>query len=65
MKNYKKIAAASLAVLMTMSFAACGNGGSESTDTTADITTTSKTEWTGDNIEVSAEAGALSTEVVI
>ena len=65
LKNYQKIAAASLAMLMTMSFAACGNSSSESTDTTADITTTSKTEWTGDNIEVSADEGALSTDVDI
>lgn len=63
MKNYKRIAAASIAVLMTMSLAACGN--TSDGDSAADITTTSKTEWTGDNIEVTADEGALSTEVDI
>ncbi len=57
----KKPAALMLTALMTASLAACGgdeNGAS-------DIATTLKTEWTGDNIEVTAEEGELNTEVDI
>lgn len=67
MKNYKKLAAALMALTMTASLTACGgNSGDEgSASVTEDITTTEKTEWTGDNIEVSADDGALSTDVDI
>lgn len=67
MKNYKRFAPALTAMLMTASFTACGETGDEngSASVTEDITTTEKTEWTGDNIEVSADEGALSTDVDI
>lgn len=68
MKNYKKLLAAALAVSMTASLTACGSGDSGATDTTAateEITTTEKTEWTGDNIAVETEEGELDTDVDI
>ena len=68
MKNYKKMLAAALAVSMTASLTACGSGDSGAADTSAtteEITTTEKTEWTGDNVAVEAEDGALSTDVDI
>lgn len=64
MKNYKRIAAGLLAAVSVFSLTACGGSGSGDT-TTADVTTTAKTEWTGDNIEVTAEEGELSTDVDI
>ena len=68
MKNYKKILAAALAVSMTASLTACGSGDGGAADTSAtteEITTTEKTEWTGDNIAVETEEGELSTDVYI
>ena len=62
MKNHKRIAAGLLAAVSVFSLTACGGSGSGDT-TTADVTTTAKTEWTGDNIEVTAEEGELSTDV--
>jgi multiple sugar transport system substrate-binding protein len=50
--------------MMTAALTACGNSTSDSS-TSEDVTTTEKTEWTGDNIEVSADEGALSTDVDI
>ena len=64
MKNHKKIAAGLLAAVSVFSLTACGGSGSGDT-TTADVTTTAKTEWTGDNVEVTAEEGELSTDVDI
>ncbi len=64
MKNHKRIAAGLLAAVSVFSLTACGGSGSGDT-TTADVTTTAKTEWTGDNIEVTAEEGELSTDVDI
>ena len=68
MKNYKKLLAAALAVSMTASLTACGSGndgGSADTSATEEITTTEKTEWTGDNIAVETEEGELDTDVDI
>ena len=64
MKNHKRIAAGLLAAVSVFSLTACGGSGSGDT-TTADVTTTAKTEWTGDNVEVTAEEGELSTDVDI
>lgn len=64
MKNHKRIAAGLLAAVSVFSLTACGGSGSGDT-TTADVTTTAKTEWTGDNVEVTAEEGDLSTDVDI
>lgn len=64
MKNHKGIAAGLLAAVSVFSLTACGGSGSGDT-TTADVTTTAKTEWTGDNVEVTAEEGELSTDVDI
>ncbi|MGN0641748.1 MAG: ABC transporter substrate-binding protein [Huintestinicola sp.] len=53
--NYKKIIAASMALTMTASLTACGGSDDTSSEATAnDVTTTSATEWTGDNISVEA-----------
>ena len=57
------ICAVSLALLIAAGLSACGNGDGESSDT--GVTTTSRTEWTGDNIEVTADEGALKTDVDI
>lgn len=62
MKNYKKIAAGLMAVATLMSLTACGGSGEAATEA---ITTTEKTEWTGDNIEVTADEGELDTSVDI
>lgn len=64
MNNHKRIAAGLLAAVSVFSLTACGGSGSGDT-TTADVTTTAKTEWTGDNVEVTAEEGELSTDVDI
>lgn len=68
MKNLKKMLAAALAVSVTASLTACGAGNDGAADTSApaeEITTTEKTEWTGDNIAVETEEGELDTEVDI
>lgn len=62
LKNYKKIAAGVMAVATLMSLTACGGSGETATEA---ITTTEKTEWTGDNIEVTTEEGELDTTVDI
>ncbi|MBP1561233.1 MAG: extracellular solute-binding protein [Oscillospiraceae bacterium] len=56
------IAAASMA-----SFSACSGDNGDNANTPAEetTTTTAKTEWTGDNIEVTVDEGALSTDVDI
>ena len=63
MYNYKRIAAGALAVATVLSLTACGKGGDA--QQTESETTTQKTEWTGDNIEVTVDDGALSDEVDI
>lgn len=71
MKNYKKLLAGAVALSLTASLTACGGGdtgaaaGGETTAASEDITTTEKTEWTGDNIAVETEEGELSTDVDI
>lgn len=61
-KTSRKILAGVLAAASLASFAACSDGsGSGSVETT---TTTAKTEWTGDNIEVTiADEESLDTSV--
>lgn len=63
-KTTSKILAGILAAASAASFAACSSddSGSGNAETT---TTTAKTEWTGDNIEVTADEGALDTDVDI
>ncbi len=62
-EKLKRIAAGLVAVSTILSLTACDKNGDSAT--TEDITTTEKTEWTGDNIEVTADSGALSSEVDI
>lgn len=76
-KSEKRILSVFLAAAALASFAACdsssGNndGGANSAGTadasiTDDITTTTeKTEWTGDNIDIADDEGALNTDVDI
>lgn len=61
--NYKKLAAGALALTMTASLTACGGSGSEGETTDADVTTTSATEWTGDNVEVEALDETLDVDI--
>ena len=61
-KTTGRILAGILAAASTASFSACtSDESSESTD----IMTTAKTEWTGDNIEVTAADDTLDTEIDI
>ncbi|MGN0586969.1 MAG: ABC transporter substrate-binding protein, partial [Oscillospiraceae bacterium] len=64
LKNYKKIAAGVMAVATLMSLTACGGGNSAETTVSTEATT-EKTEWTGDNIDVTTEEGELDTSVDI
>lgn len=57
----RKILAGVLAAASLASFAACSDDSSSSSVETT--TTTAKTEWTGDNIEVTTAEGSLDTTV--
>ena len=64
--NYKKITAGVLALSMTASLTACGGSsesGAGSETTTADVTTTAATEWTGDDVEVEALDETLDVDI--
>ncbi len=66
--NYKKLTAGILALSLTASLTACGGsteGDAASTGdtTTADVTTTAATEWTGDDIEVDALDETLDVDI--
>ncbi len=66
--NYKKLTAGILALSLTASLTACGGsteGDTASTGntTTADVTTTAATEWTGDDIEVDALDETLDVDI--
>lgn len=60
----RKIISAAVALCLAAPMTACG-GSDSSTETEAEITTTAKTEWTGDNIEVTVASDALDTDVDI
>ncbi len=57
MNKIKKITAGCLALSMIFALSACNSD--KENNTTEEITTTAKTEWTGDNIEVTADDGVL------
>ncbi len=65
MISYKKIIAGSMALCLTASLAACGSDSGSATEetTTADVTTTAATEWTGDNIEVEALEETVDVDI--
>ena len=54
MKKLKRTLAGIMAASVAASLAGCGSSGGDAAEetTTADVTTTAATEWTGDNIEV-------------
>ena len=61
MVNYKKLIAGAMALSLSASLAGCG---SDSGETNAnDVTTTSATEWTGDNIEVDALEETVDVDI--
>ncbi len=61
-----RILAGIMAMTVVASFASCSSdGGSGSADDTTATTTTAKTEWTGDNIEVTVAEEAVDSEVDI
>lgn len=66
--NYKKLTAGILALSLTASLTACGGSTEGDTaatgdTTTADVTTTAATEWTGDDIEVDALDETLDVDI--
>ncbi len=66
--NYKKLTAGILALSLTASLTACGGStegdiASTGDTTTADVTTTAATEWTGDDIEVDALDETLDVDI--
>lgn len=66
-KTYSRILAGILAAASVVSLSACSDSGDGTTDaTTAEsTTTTAKTEWTGDNIEVTVAEDAVNTDINI
>lgn len=62
-KSSSKILAGILAAASLASLAACSDSSSGGGDTTPTETTTSKTEWTGDNIEVTTAEDSIKTEL--
>lgn len=61
-KTTSKILAGILAAASAVSLSSCSNDG---TDSAASETTTARTEWTGDNVEVTVAEGAVDNEVDI
>lgn len=62
-KTSSKILAGILAAASLASLAACSDSSSGGGDTTPTETTTSKTEWTGDNIEVTTAEDSIKSEL--
>lgn len=58
-KKTSKILAGILAASTVLSLTACGGDGATTSDTPITETTTAKTEWTGDNIEVTVAEEAI------
>lgn len=66
MNKTSKILAGILAAASAVSFSACTSNETESGPANVETTTTTaKTEWTGDNIEVTVDEEAIDTEVDI
>lgn len=64
-KTYSRILAGVLAAASLTAFSACSDSESGSADTVATESTTQKTEWTGDNIEVTVAEDAVNTDINI
>jgi len=65
-KTYAKILAGVMAAASAFSLSACSDdAGSGSTDTVPTESTTAKTEWTGDNIEVTVAEDAVNSDINI
>lgn len=62
-KSSSKILAGILAAASLASLAACSDSSSGGGDTTPTETTTSKTEWTGDNIKAEIDDSAVKSEL--
>lgn len=62
-KTSSKILAGIIAAASLASLAACSDSSSGGGDTTPTETTTSKTEWTGDNIEVTTAEDSIKSEL--
>lgn len=60
-KTTSRILAGILAASTVLSLTACGGDGETTTDAPITETTTAKTEWTGDNIEVTVAEEAVDT----
>lgn len=65
-RTTSKILAGILAAVSASAFSACGDNGSTPAGTSeTTTTTTAKTEWTGDSIEVTVDEDAINTDVDI
>ena len=65
-KTYARILAGVMAAASAFSLSACSDdSGSGSTDTTPTESTTAKTEWTGDNVEVTVAEDAVDSDINI
>ena len=64
-KTTAKILAGILAAASVASFASCGDTGSGAGTNEETTTTTAKTEWTGDNVEVTVDESSLNTDIDI
>jgi multiple sugar transport system substrate-binding protein len=59
----RRIAAALAALMLATGLAGCSGSSTDTAETTADVTTTSATEWTGDNIEVAELDETLDIDI--